>query len=130
MAAPQEPGELAPSAVNADDGADDISRIPTFHDFSVGEDLAEPRQGNVYGRMDLTNDGLKTQASITREFYICYFRLSSYISLQSLTGLPQSMDGLTLTSTSLRRIYGQYLNCRLSARTQDRRHSKLQSPLP
>jgi hypothetical protein len=46
---------------------DDLSQIPTHEDFSVDEGIPKPVYSNVYGRMDLANEGLNTQASITGE---------------------------------------------------------------
>ncbi|EED21405.1 UDP-glucose,sterol transferase, putative [Talaromyces stipitatus ATCC 10500] len=45
----------------------DLSQIPTHEDFSVGEEIPMPVYSKVYGRMDLANEGLKTQASINDE---------------------------------------------------------------
>ena len=65
MALPQGSGGNTGTAA-ADN--DDLSKIPTHQDFSVGEDIPKPVYSNVYGRMDLTNGGLNTQASITGEY--------------------------------------------------------------
>jgi hypothetical protein len=67
MAASSDSGEDAHRAVS-----DDLSRVPTYQDFSVGEGIPKPVYSNVFGRMDLTNEGFKTQANITCGFYPCY----------------------------------------------------------
>lgn len=53
----------------AADDNDALLQIPTQEDFPVGEDVPKPVYSNVYGRMDLANEGLNTQASITGEFF-------------------------------------------------------------
>jgi hypothetical protein len=65
MALPQDSGGNI--GTTAADDNDALSRIPTHEDFSVGEGVPKPVYSNVYGRMDLTNEGLNTQASITGE---------------------------------------------------------------
>jgi hypothetical protein len=64
MALPQDSG-----GNTGTEGNDDLSQIPTHEDFSVGEGVPKPVYSNVYGRMDLANEGLNTQASITGELF-------------------------------------------------------------
>lgn len=64
MALPQDSG-----GNTGTEGNDDLSQIPTREDFSVGEGVPKPVYSNVYGRMDLANEGLNTQASITGELF-------------------------------------------------------------
>ncbi|OKL63887.1 hypothetical protein UA08_00989 [Talaromyces atroroseus] len=62
MAASQDSSENFHWAVN-----DDLLRVPTHQDFSVGEEIPKPLYSNVFGRVDLTNEGFRTQANITSE---------------------------------------------------------------
>lgn len=65
MALPQDSGGNTGTTTTED--RDALSRIFTHEDFSVGEGVPKPVYSNVYGRMDLANEGLNTQASITGE---------------------------------------------------------------
>lgn len=65
MALPQDSGGNTGTTAAEDNDA--LSQIPTHEDFSVGEGVPKPVYSNVYGRMDLANEGLNTQASITGE---------------------------------------------------------------
>lgn len=67
MALPQDSG--GNTGTTAADRNNDLSQIPTHEDSSVGEDVPKPVYSNVYGRMDLANEGLNTQASITGELH-------------------------------------------------------------
>lgn len=51
---------------------DDLTRLSTHEDLTVGESIPKPMYSNVYGHMDLTGEGLNTQASITGELYITF----------------------------------------------------------
>ncbi|EEA25527.1 hypothetical protein TMatcc_006244 [Talaromyces marneffei ATCC 18224] len=80
--------ESSGNTTTATDDNYDMSHIPTQEDFSVGEGVPEPAYSHVYGRMDLANKGLNTQASITSNGRVDIDIAEPTSRLRSLFKLP------------------------------------------